>query len=79
MIRELLEKSKVNKEKNDREVLEKYWAQGYGDYFSFGYNKTLKKAEDGKWILTDPDDLIAATGRRILGLAGKKAPEQVSK
>lgn len=72
VIRELLEKTRANREKNDKETLEKYWARGYGDYFSFGLNKELVKDDDGKWSLKEPDDVFGAVQRRILALAGKK-------
>lgn len=35
LIRDLMEKSRTNKEKNERATLEKYWDEGYGSYFSF--------------------------------------------
>lgn len=71
VIRELLEKSRANKAKNDKEALENYWKQGYGDYFSFGYNRDLVKGEDGKWRLEKPKDLFTSIQERMEGLAKK--------
>lgn len=64
----LLKKSRDNREKNDQQTLEKYWKQGYGDYFSFGYNKKLVKEADGKWSLQDPDDLFTGAQKALKGL-----------
>ncbi|CAN8072849.1 unnamed protein product [Agarophyton chilense] len=68
LVRDLLEKSKRNREKNDKQVLEKYWRQGYGDYFSFGFNKELVKDEDGKWSLVDPKGFSTEVKRRLEAL-----------
>lgn len=71
LVGKLLEKSRANREKNDRELLEKYWKQGYGDYFSFGFNKDLIKGEDGKWRLQDPDDPFTAAAKQIQDMVNK--------
>lgn len=60
LIRELQERSRQNKEKNDKAALEKYWSEGYGGYFSFGYGRELRKDPDtGEWSLVRPDDALA--------------------
>ncbi len=64
-IRELQERSRKNKEKNEKELLERYWTESYGSYFSFGYNKELKKdPETGEWALVTPDDFITKAIRK---------------
>lgn len=68
LVRKLLEKSRANRERNDQETLEKYWKQGYGDYFAYG-NKKLVKNRDGTWALEEPDDLILEIGKRIAAMA----------
>lgn len=78
-ISKLLEKSKANREQTQKELLEKYWQQGYGDYFSFGYNKKLVKDADGKWSLQDPDNLFSNAQKRLKNMApgkGDKATKQ---
>lgn len=76
-IKGLLEKSKANKAKRDKDLLEKYWAEGYGTYFSYGFNKELIKDDDGKWKLQQPNDMRSQIERRIAeAIVGKKAPAE---
>lgn len=65
LIRSLQEKSMRNKEKNQRETLERYWKEGYGGYFSFGFDKVLKRDSKGAWYLGDPEDIFGQVRRRI--------------
>lgn len=66
VIKQLLEKSRANKEKNDKAILEEYWARGYKPFFSYGYNKDLVKDDDGKWRLQEPNDLRSRIERKII-------------
>lgn len=50
LIRELIEKSRANKDKNERATLEKYWEAGYNSYFSFD-GQELSKQADGSYKL----------------------------
>lgn len=68
VVGKLLQKSRENRDKNNQETLEKYWKQGYGDYFSFGYNKELVKGPDGKWFLRDPENPFSAAQKRLKDL-----------
>ncbi|XP_024531455.1 uncharacterized protein LOC112346531 [Selaginella moellendorffii] len=49
-VQKLLERSKANKEKNDRERLESYYKRNYTDYFEYikrtTKNKTLSPTEE---------------------------------
>lgn len=72
VIRELLEKSRTNRAKNEKKMLEDYWARGYGDYFSYGYNKNLVHGEDGKWSLEEPNDLRSQVERKIIEAIRRK-------
>lgn len=72
IVRELLEKSRANRARHDKETLEEYWARGYGDYFSFGYNKELVKGEDGKWSLETPNDLRTQMENRLIDMIRKR-------
>lgn len=65
LIHKLLEQSRAKREQNDNTMLEKYWKQGYGDYFSYGFNKQLVRDQHGKWSLVDPDDVPSRVQRRI--------------
>lgn len=65
LIRELQERSKRNKTRNDEAVRERYWREGYGSYFSFGYNRALAKDPDtGKWSLKELDDPVSTAIRK---------------
>lgn len=72
-VAKLLQKSRENRDKNNQETLEKYWKQGYGDYFSFGYSKELVKGPDGKWFLRDPDNPLIAAQKRLKDLVPDKS------
>lgn len=72
MIRELLEKSRANRAKHEKQTLEEYWARGYGGYFSYGYNKDLVHGEDGKWSLQEPNDLRSQVERKIIEAIRRK-------
>jgi chromosome condensin MukBEF MukE localization factor len=61
IVKELLERSRANKEKNERETLETYWQNGYKSYFSFGYDRELIRADDGTYYLKRPESMIAKT------------------
>lgn len=65
LIERLLEKSLANKSKVEQELQEKYWQEGYGSYFSFGFNKKLIRGDDGKWTLEEPDDFVASLVKRF--------------
>lgn len=77
-IAKLLEKSRANREETQRKLRDKYWQQGYGDYFSFGYNKKLVQDKDGKWSLQDPDDWFYVFVKRLLN-SRSEAPSQPTK
>lgn len=62
LVRDLIEKSRANKEKNERATLEKYWDSGYGSYFSFD-GQELTKEKDGTYTLGRPKSLIGNTLR----------------
>lgn len=74
VVKQLLEKSRANKEKNDKAVLEEYWARGYSPYFSYGYKKDLVKGEDGKWKLQEQNDLRTRFERKIIEIIRGKNP-----
>lgn len=57
LVRDLIEKSRANKEKNERAILEKYWDSGYGSYFNFD-GKELTKNADGSYTLSPQKSII---------------------
>lgn len=65
VIKELLEKSRANNDKHEQERRTKYWTDGYKSYFSFGYDKVLKRHDDGTYSLERPESLIAKTLRSL--------------
>lgn len=65
LIEKLLEKSRANKERMEEELRNKYWKEGYGSYFSFGFNKELKQGSDGTWSLEQPDDFVSKFAQRF--------------
>lgn len=61
IIRELQQRSRQNKKKNDQAALEKYWQEGYGGYFKFSVGKELvKDPETGEWSLQKPGGVAKA-------------------
>lgn len=73
LVRDLLEKSRVNKTKNETAARERYWKEGYGSYFSFGSNKVLEKdSATGAWSLQEPDDFVTRTIRGWIGKSNTK-------
>jgi len=59
-IRELQERSRKNKTKNEEATRDRYWQEGYGSYFKFSLGKELVKDPDtGEWSLAKPDDGIS--------------------
>lgn len=65
IIKELLERSRQNHEKHDKARLEKYWEDGYKSYFSFGYDKELKRNEDGTYSLERAESITEKTLRSL--------------
>ncbi len=65
IIRELQERSRANKQKNEEATLDRYWREGYGGYFKFSVGKELvKDPETGEWSLQKPDSGLAKAIRR---------------
>lgn len=65
LIRDLQEKSRANKDKHEQATRDRYWSEGYGSYFSYGFGRELRKdLTTGEWSLVRPDDEMAKAVER---------------
>lgn len=64
LIRQLQERSKANRAKNEAAVREKYWKEGYGSYFEFSNKSLVQNPQTGQWSLEPPNDPLAKALRQ---------------
>mmetsp|Transcript_784 Transcript_784/g.1312 ORF Transcript_784/g.1312 Transcript_784/m.1312 type:complete len:162 (-) Transcript_784:140-625(-) len=63
LIKSLQQKSRENKDKTAKELRDRYYENGYADYFMFGYDKKLVHTNDGQWLLQKPENPFPALSR----------------